>query len=158
MPRFDVASAASLVREARRAAGLTQRAVADRAGIRQPNLAAIEAGRRAPSEELLERILRAADYRPSSALRLHRDEVEAIANRYGLSNVRVFGSIARGVDGFDSDIDLLVELADDADTLRAYAAPEQIERVTGFPVDMFVESAARKSSIGRAALGEAVPL
>lgn len=158
MARFDVASAASLVREARRAAGLTQRAVADRAGIRQPNLAAIEAGRRIPSEESLERILRAVDYRPSSALRLHRREVEAIANEYGLSNVRVFGSVARGVDGFDSDIDLLVELAEDADPLRAYAAPEQIERVTGFPVDMFVDSAAQKSSIGRAVLAEAVSL
>ncbi|WP_317618978.1 nucleotidyltransferase family protein [Cellulomonas palmilytica] len=33
-----------------------------------------------------------------------------IAHRHGASNVRVFGSVARGEDGPDSDIDLLVDL------------------------------------------------
>lgn len=33
-----------------------------------------------------------------------------IAHRHGASNVRVFGSVARGEDGPDSDVDLLVDL------------------------------------------------
>jgi predicted nucleotidyltransferase len=41
----------------------------------------------------------------------HRDEVLAIAKAYGASNVRVFGSTARGDDAAGSDIDLLVDLA-----------------------------------------------
>jgi predicted nucleotidyltransferase len=41
----------------------------------------------------------------------HRDEVLAIAQAYGASNVRVFGSTARGDDAVGSDIDLLVDLA-----------------------------------------------
>jgi predicted nucleotidyltransferase len=41
----------------------------------------------------------------------HRDEVLEIAHAYGASNVRVFGSTARGDDTADSDIDLLVDLA-----------------------------------------------
>lgn len=158
MSRFDPAEAPSLVAAARHDAGLTQQALADRTGIAQPNLAAIEAGRRVPSEELLERILQAAEYRPSTALRLHRSQVQDIARKHGLVDVRLFGSVARGSDTFGSDIDLLVEFGEGVDTLRAYAVPEQIERVTGFPVDMFVASAARRSEIGRAVIAEAVPL
>lgn len=40
----------------------------------------------------------------------HRDEVLAIAQRYGVTNVRVFGSTARGDDEPGSDIDLLVDI------------------------------------------------
>lgn len=40
----------------------------------------------------------------------HRDEVLAVAARHRASNVRVFGSVARGEDTEASDIDLLVEI------------------------------------------------
>jgi uncharacterized protein len=42
-------------------------------------------------------------------LRAHRDEILALAEQYGISNVRVFGSVARGEATPDSDIDLLVD-------------------------------------------------
>lgn len=35
-------------------------------------------------------------------------------------NVRVFGSVARGEDRFDSDVDLLVEMQDDRSLLERY--------------------------------------
>ncbi len=38
-----------------------------------------------------------------------REAVVAAAERNGASNVRVFGSVARGQDGPDSDVDLLVD-------------------------------------------------
>ena len=41
-------------------------------------------------------------------LRARRDEILAVAERYGASDVRVFGSVARGDAGPDSDIDLMV--------------------------------------------------
>lgn len=41
-------------------------------------------------------------------LRSHRDEIYAIAARYGISNIRVFGSVARGEADDDSDLDLVV--------------------------------------------------
>lgn len=47
--------------------------------------------------------------RPSEALARHRDEVKAIIARYPVSNPRVFGSVARGEDREESDIDILVE-------------------------------------------------
>lgn len=43
-------------------------------------------------------------------LRAHRDQIMAIAKKYGASNVRVFGSVARGEATSDSDVDLLVSM------------------------------------------------
>jgi uncharacterized protein len=40
----------------------------------------------------------------------HRDEIRAMAARYGLSNIRVFGSVARGKADERSDLDLLVDV------------------------------------------------
>lgn len=40
----------------------------------------------------------------------HRSEILALAEHYGLENVRVFGSMARGDADNTSDVDLLVSL------------------------------------------------
>ncbi len=40
----------------------------------------------------------------------HRAEIRALAERHGLRNVRVFGSMAKGASTDASDIDLLVSL------------------------------------------------
>ncbi|QJW37992.1 nucleotidyltransferase [Cellulosimicrobium protaetiae] len=40
----------------------------------------------------------------------HRQEILAAARRYGATDVRIFGSVARGEDGPDSDVDVLVDL------------------------------------------------
>jgi uncharacterized protein len=42
-------------------------------------------------------------------LRARRDEILQIASSHGASNVRVFGSVARGEASANSDVDLLVE-------------------------------------------------
>lgn len=47
--------------------------------------------------------------RPSEALAKHRDEVLAIIARYPVSNPRIFGSVARGDDREDRDLDILVD-------------------------------------------------
>lgn len=53
-------SIASIVREARRRAGLTQAALAERAGVPKSTVGRIESGARTPSAELVERLVRAA--------------------------------------------------------------------------------------------------
>jgi transcriptional regulator with XRE-family HTH domain len=60
--RTDMNAAASL-REARLAAGLTQSALARRAGTSQATLSAYESGRKVPSLDTLERLLSAAGAR-----------------------------------------------------------------------------------------------
>jgi predicted nucleotidyltransferase len=47
--------------------------------------------------------------KPSDAVRAHREALRALAERHRLSNLRVFGSVAAGVDTDDSDVDLLVD-------------------------------------------------
>lgn len=43
-------------------------------------------------------------------IRAKREELEAIGRKYGVSNIRIFGSVARGEARPDSDVDLLVTL------------------------------------------------
>lgn len=44
-------------------------------------------------------------------LREKREDILSLASQYGASNVRVFGSVARGEADAESDIDLLVDMA-----------------------------------------------
>jgi transcriptional regulator with XRE-family HTH domain len=55
-------NAGATVRNARRAAGLSQRALATRAGVAQPAVARIEAGGVVPRVDNLERLLRACGH------------------------------------------------------------------------------------------------
>lgn len=124
-------------------ARMTQEELAARAGVRQPNVAAYESGKRTPSERMLERLLAAAVPRPSVVLAQHRDDVlhAAAANR--ASNVRVFGSVARGDDTPDSDIDLLVTFEDGADVFDQAGLLSDLEELLGRRVDVVSEGALR---------------
>jgi transcriptional regulator with XRE-family HTH domain len=57
-----MSSAASYVNQARRAAGLSQRQLAERTGVPQPAIARIERGHQDPRTETLERLLKACDF------------------------------------------------------------------------------------------------
>ncbi len=56
---FAIVDAARILRAARARARLTQRALAERSGVPQPTIAAIEAGRRDPRYRTLDRLMRA---------------------------------------------------------------------------------------------------
>ncbi len=68
-----------------------------------------------------------------------REAVVAAAARHGLSNVRVFGSVARGEDGPDSDVDLLVDLAPEMSLFDLGRAEVELERILERPVDVVPE-------------------
>jgi len=44
-------------------------------------------------------------------LRDRKAEISALAERYGARHIRVFGSVARGEEGPDSDVDFLVDFS-----------------------------------------------
>jgi predicted nucleotidyltransferase len=158
MARFDSAQAAMLIEAARRDADFTQAELAERAGITQPNLASMEAGKRRPSPEMLERILAAADYRPSVALSMRIADILAAVNRSGLAEPRVFGSVLRGEDHFDSDIDLFVSAPPGSGLFPLAALAADIEELTGFRADVVATGSAEKTELGRKLLEEAAPL
>ncbi|ATG53742.1 XRE family transcriptional regulator [Brachybacterium ginsengisoli] len=129
-----------LLRAAREDAGMTQRALADAVGARQPHIAGIESGRRPVSADLLDRLLTATDYRPSLALAEQRDALIDLGLRHGVSEIRVFGSVARGADHHSSDIDLLVRFDRAADPLAFPLFVAEATDLLGFPVDVVVDS------------------
>jgi predicted nucleotidyltransferase len=49
----------------------------------------------------------------SDNIRARREEILTIAARHGAHNIRIFGSVARGEAGPDSDLDLLVDAGPD---------------------------------------------
>lgn len=72
-----------------------------------------------------------------------RDEIlEALASqrplldRYGVSAVSLFGSVARGESTEDSDIDLLVEFSRPIGLLQFVELKQLLEEVFGRPVDL----------------------
>jgi predicted nucleotidyltransferase len=144
------------LRARRLAAGLTQRELARRCGISQSHVAAYEAGTRAISEDQASRLHEALRPRPSIALRTHADEVRAIAERHGATSVRVFGSIARDQDRFDSDLDLLVAVRPGTSLFDLAAMTEEIEVLLGVQVDIVSEGGLKARD--REILDEAVPL
>jgi predicted nucleotidyltransferase len=66
----------------------------------------------------------------------HRDAVLAISRRHHAKNVRVFGSVVRGVDSPSSDVDFLVEFDEEAHPLDILALGCDLEEELGVRVDV----------------------
>lgn len=139
MKIIDTSEAPDLVRAARTDAGITQQALAHAVGLRQSNIAGIESGARPVSRDLLQRILEAADYRPTLSLQKHRNALRQLGAELGIINIRVFGSVARGDDHHSSDVDLLVDLVPSAVPFRIGTFKGESEELLGFDVDVVVD-------------------
>jgi predicted nucleotidyltransferase len=127
------------LRDLRERAGLSQSQLALRSGVAQPNIAAYESGRRNPSAAMVRRLQSAMRPLPHEALEQHRDELKALAADYGLSNVRVFGSVGRGTDTVRSDLDILVTRSLDVGLLTVAEFADAAEELLGVPVDVVTD-------------------
>lgn len=75
--------------------------------------------------------------RPLQILQIHRAEIADIMKRYPMfSNLRVVGSVARGEDTEESDIDFLVDSASGATLFDRGGLLGELERLMGIPVDI----------------------
>ena len=77
--------------------------------------------------------------RPSKALAAKRDTILAIATAHGASNLRVFGSVARGVDQEGSDLDLLVDIRDGISLFEYVGLQLDMQEALGVKVDLCTE-------------------
>ena len=77
------------------------------------------------------------------ALDMLRAQILRIAARNGISKVRVFGSVARGEAGPESDLDLLVDVEDGRSLFSLIAAKQEIEELIGRKVDIVTEDSLR---------------
>jgi predicted nucleotidyltransferase len=72
-------------------------------------------------------------------LRSRREDILKIAAKHGACNVRIFGSVARGEAGENSDIDLLVELEPDRSLLDLAKLVMELEDLLNRKVDVVTE-------------------
>ena len=72
-------------------------------------------------------------------LRKKRDAIIAMAAKHGALNPRIFGSIARGESGPESDIDLLVKMEEGRSLLDVSALALDLQDLLGVKVDVVSE-------------------
>lgn len=145
--------AARLLRRAREFSRLTQSELALRAGVPQSVISAYESGRRQPGLPTLRRLVGASgqelvvdvvatrplappDTALGQALRRHRGALRTVAARHGATNLRLFGSVARGEEEPDSDIDLVVDLPETISLLELIALRRELAELLDAPVDV----------------------
>jgi uncharacterized protein len=87
----------------------------------------------------------------------HRQEILALAEQRGATNVRVFGSAARGTARSDSDVDLLVTFETGRSLLDLIGFKHDVEDLIHRPVDVVTDRALSPYLRDRV-LAEAVPL
>jgi len=85
------------------------------------------------------------------------ERILEIAARHGVSDVRVFGSRARGAARPDSDLDLLVRPGLDTTLLTLAALKRELEEALGISVEVATEGSIRASHRDRV-MSEAKPL
>lgn len=169
-------SSGTLIRDARQRAGLSQTELARRAAVAQSVISAYESDRREPGLAMLTKLIEAAghelvmDVRPAATLRRglpdtplgrrlrrRRRAVLEAAARGGASNVRVFGSVARGEEAEQSDVDLLVDLDTEVGLVGLAGLAREIGDVLGVDVDV-VPADSLKPAMRDQVLAEAIPL
>lgn len=89
-------------------------------------------------------------------VRAARESILEVAQRRRLSDVRVFGSVARGEAGSGSDVDLLVHPAPDASSFDLAGFMAEVEDLLGVGVD--VVSDRGSGPVMERIRAEAVPL
>jgi predicted nucleotidyltransferase/DNA-binding XRE family transcriptional regulator len=163
-------TAAFTIRGARTRAGLTQVELAAKANVAQSVVSAYESSRREPSFETLRKLVNAAGFEleialkpshPRSPLResidRNRVPLTRVLRKLGATNVRLFGSVARGDDGPNSDIDLLVDLKSNVGLFALGEMSAEAERILGCSVDI-VPASSLKPDLAERVLAEALAL
>jgi predicted nucleotidyltransferase len=79
--------------------------------------------------------------KPSIALNAHRAEIRRIVEANRASNARVFGSVLRGEDTEQSDLDLLVEPSPGMTLLNVGTIRYRLAELLGVHVDVLTPNA-----------------
>jgi uncharacterized protein len=133
---------------------MSQVELAAQAGVTQSVISAYESGHRQPSLPALAALIEAAGFelvtgvrrQPRRLSRLsgpvgqrvrrRRREIIAAAAARGVTGLRVFGSVARGEDRPDSDVDLLAELPPGMSLFGLARLQAELEAILGTRVDL----------------------
>lgn len=86
-----------------------------------------------------------------------REEVQRIAAKHGAYNIRIFGSVARGEAGPDSDIDLLIDSGPTTSSWFPAGLILELEELLGRRVEVVTERSLNPY-LREYVLHEAIPL
>ena len=78
-------------------------------------------------------------------LKQKREEIFQIAAKHGASNIRIFGSVARGEENADSDVDFIVEMESGRSLLDRIALIQDLEDFLGRKVDVVTIKSLREN-------------
>lgn len=73
-------------------------------------------------------------------LQAKRDDVLEVAQRHGVTSIRVFGSVARGEESAESDVDLLVTTGPKVSSWFPAGLILDLEQLLGRHIDVVTES------------------
>lgn len=90
-------------------------------------------------------------------LKKNKAEILAIAAKHGASNVRIFGSVIRGEDTEESDVDFLVDMASDRSLFDLVGFQLEIEALVDRKADVLTENGLSRY-LKDLILAEATPL
>jgi len=95
--------------------------------------------------------------KPSEALAIHRRDIRRVVESHHARNARVFGSVARGDDTEDSDLDILIDPTPETTLFDIGAIRHELIQLLGVPVDV-VTPKALPEKFRAVVLAEAVPV
>jgi predicted nucleotidyltransferase len=92
-------------------------------------------------------------------LRSQREEIIGLVERFGGSNVRIFGSVARGDGTPESDVDLLVEMKPGVNMFDLVGLWLELKNMLGHEVSLVTDDDhPRRERFMRGVRQEAIPL
>ncbi|HDL5698989.1 TPA: nucleotidyltransferase family protein [Mannheimia haemolytica] len=73
---------------------------------------------------------------PSQLLKIKQKEIMAISRQFAVENLRVFSSVAKGLDTEKSDLDILVDTTPKTTMLDLCGLQMELEELLGIRVDV----------------------
>lgn len=169
-------SAAELIRTTRLLAKMSQSQLAYLAGVTQSVISLYERGLRQPSLPVLQHLIFATghelkievlpftDTSPNALsgpigkkLTLHENRVKQILKSHRVSKASIFGSVARGQDSTQSDIDILIEIPPKMGFFEFSNLKRELENILKTKVDL-IPADSLKPSIAKEVEGDLIAL
>ncbi|MBV6496639.1 MAG: DNA polymerase subunit beta [Acidobacteria bacterium] len=95
--------------------------------------------------------------RVEETIKNNRQAIRQIAARHGASNIRLFGSAARGESKAESDVDFLIDVTAETSAWFPVGLIQELEKLLGRRVEIVTERALKKE-LREKVLSEAVPV
>lgn len=78
--------------------------------------------------------------KPSQKIQQHQQKIQELAQQFGIKNLRIFGSVAKGEDTENSDLDLLVQASPTTTLFDICGLQIELEELLNLKVDVVTDN------------------